>query len=102
MATAPRKPTDRKPKAAKGQKAGVETPFTFTHDGKEYTIPPGSTLSVGFARRIRHLPEGDQFFEVLEALADEETLAAIDDMHAPEFREFQLAWQRHSQVTPGE
>lgn len=99
--TAPRKPQDRKPRA-RAAKNGVDEPFVFTHNGKEFSLPPGSTLNVGFARKIRHLSEGDQIFTILEELADEETMAAIDDMHSAEFAQFQKDWQAHSQVTPGE
>lgn len=89
--------------AAKAKKSGPSEPFCFTHNGQEYQMQPGDTMNIGFARRIRHLSQEAQIFEMIEALApDDETLAAIDDMHAAEFLEFQRDWQAHSRITPGE
>lgn len=89
-----------------GRVDGKKIGFKFEHRGNEYQLAPSSTLDVGFARRIRHLPEADQIFTVLEQLADEETLAAIDTMNHDEFLQFQWRWQRHNAdqgiVPPGE
>ena len=89
-----------------GRVDGKQIPFKFTHDGKQYQLLPSSVLDVGFARRMRKLTGEDQLFTVLEALADEETLAAIDDMHHEEFLQFQWDWQNHNAdegiVPPGE
>lgn len=89
-----------------GRVDGKQIPFKFEHRGREYQLLPSSTLNVGFARRIRHLPEADQIFTVLEALADDETMAAIDTMGHEEFQQFQWKWQKHNAdqgiVPPGE
>jgi hypothetical protein len=98
---APRKPQDRKAKDVK-EESGVHIPFEFEHNGQTYHLAAGDTLTVGFARKMRHLSQGDQVFLLIEALADEEALAAIDDMHAEEFETFQKAWKQHSGITPGE
>ncbi|MBF6428722.1 hypothetical protein IU440_29155, partial [Nocardia cyriacigeorgica] len=44
----------------------------------------------------------DQFFTVLEALADEDTLAVIDDLEQKEFQKLQTEWFRHAGVDVGE
>lgn len=94
-------PQDRKPKKATKNEDVVE-PFTFTHDGKEYTLQSADILSVGFARKIRHLDQSSQFFEILEALADDDALAAIDGMHRAEFEQFTSDFYAHSKVHQGE
>jgi hypothetical protein len=89
-----------------GRVDGKTIGFKFQHGGKQYQLRPSSSLTVGFARKIRKLREEDQIFTVLEALADEETLAAIDDMGHAEFQQFQWDWQKHNAdegiVAPGE
>lgn len=96
---APRKPQDRAEKTPKDRSG---EPFEFDHDGATYRLAPSNTLTVGFARKIRKLHEADQFFTILEALADDDTLAAIDDMDKTEFTAFREAYFKFSGVTPGE
>jgi hypothetical protein len=89
-----------------GRVDGKNIGFKFQHKGKAYQLAPSNILGVGFARRIRKLGPEDQLFTVLEALADDETMAAIDDMGHEEFHQFQWDWQRHNAdegiVPPGE
>lgn len=63
-------------------------------DGRTYRIPPAYLIKMGEARRMRHLPEGEQILQVLEKLCDEETLAAIDELDGREFAIFHADWQR--------
>jgi hypothetical protein len=87
---------------------GTDADFVFTHDGTEFRLPPGTVLSMGFARKIRHLSEADQIFTILEemCIGRPDVLEAIDDMHAAEFNEWNLNWQKHNlaqgQATLGE
>ncbi|QDG88868.1 hypothetical protein [Pseudarthrobacter sp. NIBRBAC000502770] len=97
---APRKPQDRQTKAV-NDSAETE-PFEFEHHGQTYTLASADTLDAGFARKNRKLAPDDQFFTVLEALADDETLAAIDSMRKQEFEQFQKAFFAHSGIELGE
>jgi hypothetical protein len=97
---APKKPQDRKPKAV--NESEEVQPFEFEHNGKTYTLASAETLDAGFARKNRKLNPDDQFFTVLEALADDDTLAAIDSMKKAEFENFQREFFAHSGVELGE
>lgn len=99
MAT-PRKPQDRRTKAV--NETEEVPPFEFEHNGKSYALASADTLDAGFARKNRKLSPEDQFFTVLEALADDETLAAIDSMKKADFEKFQREFFAHSGVELGE
>ena len=92
--------------ALKYPPTGTDADFVFSHNGKEFRLPPGTVLNMGYARRIRKLSEADQIFTILEEIASPEALEAIDDMHAEEFNEFNQRWQKHNlamgQATLGE
>lgn len=106
MAEKPKKkPQDHKPKKKAEDKpeARPDEPFEFEHDGKAYTLAvPAEVLTAGFARRTRHLDLASQFFEMLELLADEKTLAAVDEMQRDEFNAFQRSFYEHIGVELGE
>ena len=96
----PKKPQDRKPKKVA---ANPDEPFEFEHNGEKYKLSaPSEVLTAGFARRTRHMDLANQFFEMIEALADEETLAAIDEMQKAEFQQFQRDFYAHAGVELGE
>lgn len=77
--------------------------FTYTlADGSTITVPPFNSVKPGLVRKIRKLSEVDQFFTVLETLADEDTIAVIDDMTHDEFEDFQAEWFKHAGVDLGE
>lgn len=92
--SAPRKPTPIRKE--------VDLFHYTTADGTEITLPRFDSVKPGVIRKIRKLSDVDQFFTVLETLADEETLRIIDDLDQSEFQEFQEAWFRHSGVDLGE
>lgn len=71
-------------------------------DGTEITLPRFDSVKPGTIRQIRKLSEVDQFFTVLESLADEHTLAVIDELGQDEFQDLQVAWFNHSGVDVGE
>lgn len=77
--------------------------FHYTTDGGEkITVPKFKTVPAGVIRRVRKESQAEQIFTVLEALADEATLALVDDLDADEFNRFVQAWQEDSKVTMGE
>ena len=66
-------------------------PFAFTGlDGEEYELPNINTLTGEQARRFR---QGDE--SVLEEIADDDTLDAIDDMPVGVQGELSKAWVLH-------
>lgn len=97
---APKKPQDRKPKKVEPR---PDEPFEFEHDGETFTLSaPSDVLTVGWARKNRHRTLEDQLFTLIEAIADKDALAAIDDMRKAEFEEFQRAFYAHSGISLGE
>ncbi len=94
------KPQDHKKKTVE---ARPDEPFDFVHDGETYSLrAPSDVLTAGFARKHRHLSLEDQFFTMIEALADEDALDAIDEMKKDEFTQFQLDFFAHAGVELGE
>lgn len=69
--------------------------FHFQHDGKDYRIPPASTVKMGTARKWADLPEPTQIIRLLEHICDPEAMAAIDDMTGKEFAVMHERYQRH-------
>jgi hypothetical protein len=80
-----------------------KTDFTYTlEDGSTISLPAFNSVKPGLIRRIRKLSDVDQFFTVLEELADEDTIVKIDDMDHETFEDFQKEWFKHSGVDVGE
>lgn len=74
-----------------------------TADGTKITLPKYMQgINTGFIRRIRKLSDAEQMFEIIEAVADEETLAAIDELEPRELGEMYNAWQKDAGVGVGE
>lgn len=101
MTAAPKKPQDRKPKAAPAGE--VSESFTFTHDGESYTLKPTlEHITPGFLRRIRKLDDLDAFFTILEEIADEKQLKVVDNMTHKEFGELSREFFGHLGAQRGE
>lgn len=97
---APKKPQDRKPKAADVE---AEDCFTFTHAGVDHTLKPTlEHLTPGFMRANRQREDLDAFFTILEELADDEQLAIVDGMSHKDFGELAKAFYKHLGATQGE
>lgn len=95
-----RTPQDHKPKK---KTADPSTPFVFEHNGQQFQLAaPEDVLTAGFTRQIRKLSQLDQLFTMFEALADEDALAAIDEMKKPEFEQFQKDFYEHIGADLGE
>lgn len=62
--------------------------FTFTHDGKSYTFEKSleRVRKPGWLRKNRRRDEIDLAFTILEEVAGDEALAAIDDMDEAQFQ----------------
>lgn len=73
-----------------------------TEGGAEVVLPKYKNLKAGLIRSIRKLSPVDQIFTAVEAVADEATLAIIDDLGQEECNALIEAWQKDSGVTAGE
>lgn len=99
MAT-PKQPQDRKPKASDADSSEA---FTFEHDGESYTLKPTlEYITPGFLRKVRKQNDLDAFFTILETLADDEQLEAIDSMTHSEFQQMNKDFYAHLKASRGE
>ena len=74
-----------------------EKTYTFTHEGKELSIPAFGNLPMGALRNARKATDdGDKAFIILEYLLGEESeeLKAIDSMDAAEFSTWIDGWTK--------
>lgn len=76
--------------------------FHYRHQDSTVTLPYLRNIKVGVIRKLRNLTPENQFFGILEAVADKATLEVIDDMTADEFGHLMEAWQKESGITVGE
>jgi len=69
---------------------------------KKVTLPKFAQIKFGIIRKNRSLPQEEQFFALLEAIADDDTLATIDEATQESMQGLFEAWQKDSGVTTGE
>lgn len=68
--------------------------FTWTSPGGvEIAIPPMKRIKAGVIRKHRKLEPIDAAFSILETIADEETLAKIDELDSDELNDMMKEWQ---------
>lgn len=75
--------------------------FTFTYEGKEYTIPSIKSVPNGVIRQTRKIEdELDKTYTIIELLLgeDSEELAVLDKMTLSEFIDFSNAWTQGASV----
>jgi len=95
--TAPRKPQDRKPKAAE-----EPTEFTFEHNGETFTLPPAQTIADRVTGRMMRdaVMEGEEgqlrlSFFMLEQLEDaEEAINALYEKPGSQMLTLVEAWMK--------
>lgn len=73
-----------------------------TSFGDEVVLPRFENVPVGVIRKLRKADTLDQTFGIIEAIADEASLEAIDKIGAVEFEKLGAAWRDDSGVKPGE
>lgn len=73
-----------------------------TESGQKIVLPKYKYLKAGLIRSIRRLSAVDQIFSALEAVADEATLAILDELTQDEMNEIVKAWQEDSKISAGE
>lgn len=76
--------------------------FHYDHDGREIILPKFRTMPIGIVRKSRKLGETEQLFSIIEAMADADALAVIDDMDVDGLKDLFQKWQADSGVTVGE
>lgn len=76
--------------------------FHYEHDGKKFTLPRMNQIPFGVARKLRKESEEEQFYGMLEMVADKKALDVIDVMMPDQVREMMDAWGKDSEMTPGE
>jgi hypothetical protein len=100
MSTRKRRPRGRPGETSNGERG----PFTFEWpqaSGRRYALP--THLKFGVLRRASKAGNDfDQICAILEAAADADALAAIDDMDVAEVERLFIRWQRHMGVSVGE
>lgn len=85
-------------------------PFEFSIIGGEYIPDSGDgeathgiasfgSFKAGDLRKVRHLDDVSQMFTLLEKVANDDTLAAIDDLDIPDVAQFFADWQRAAGVS---
>lgn len=77
--------------------------FTWTSKGGVVvTLPALASVPAGVFRRHRKKNEVDFVFSVLEDLADEAALEAVDSVPLPEMEDLFSAWQADTGASVGE
>lgn len=71
-------------------------------DGREIVLPHMKNIKVGIIRKLRNEDETGQMFGILEAIADPDTIAIIDDLDGSHLATLMEAWHEASKVTMGE
>lgn len=80
-----------------GDDDGPAVPFRYTtRAGQVIELPALASMPAGLARRTRHMDQDAAFWTIMEELADENTLAALDALPSGEFSTFAQAWGEHS------
>ncbi|UJQ86182.1 tail assembly chaperone [Gordonia phage GiKK] len=69
---------------------------------EKVSLPRFKSIPFGLIRKNRSLPEAEQFFSLLEAVASEEDLAKMDKAAQSEMEALMDAWQEDSGVSVGE
>lgn len=98
-----KQPQDHKPKKANEDPTANREPFEWTSpDGVTITLPSAAMIPYGLIKRIRKLPADEQEDELIDAIADEETAAAIDDLPLIDALTMVKAWQESAGINLGE
>jgi hypothetical protein len=93
--------TAKEPQMTAAPQDHLKKTFTFTHQGKDFTIPAFTALPIGVIRKARKgKDEGDTAFIILETVMGEDSaeLAAVDAMDQAEFQQFLEAWTQGAGV----
>lgn len=69
---------------------------------EKVTLPKFENIPFGLIRKNRKLPQEEQFFAILEEVADEATLKTLDKVGQGEVQKLLTEWQKDSGVEMGE
>jgi hypothetical protein len=77
--------------------------FEFDWNGATYSLLPATEIPAGVFRKVARMDnELEAMFTIIEAVADEDALSALDEMPLAEFGEVFKRWQEHSGAGLGE
>lgn len=93
-------PQDRRSK----RKKKAEPVFSFEAEGETFTFikPTSDVVTPGWVRKHRTMTDVDQFFTLLEELADEDTLDVLDNLPQKEFERINEEFFEHLGADRGE
>lgn len=91
-----KKPQDRKKKATERPE-----PFVYETSAGTVTLPLLTQMKFGTVRRIRKLDQGEVIFALAEEMADEESLAVLDELYPDEVGKLYEAWEKASEDAEG-
>lgn len=101
MTTSTKKPAAPQDHKSKTEKRAES--FVFEHNGVEYTLKnTQENLSTGLLRKIRKLDEINAFFEIMEALMDDEQLEILDSLSHEELGELHTKFYAYLGASQGE
>jgi hypothetical protein len=69
---------------------------------KTIALPKFENIPFGVLRKLRKESEVEQFFGIVEEVADAKTLTTLDTLTMPEVRDLMAAWQKNSAADMGE
>lgn len=81
---------------------GSDELFHHTTPHGVITLPPLGEVPIGVMRKARKSSGVNQLFDIIEAVADEDTLVVFDKLNANQVSALNDAWAAHSGVSTGE
>jgi len=103
MPATPITPQDHKAKKVKrGKPPGTGEPFSFTHDGEEYTLQPADEITAGWYEDHENDSPMKMVMQQFRVLAEDDAYLAIRAMKGKEFGALTEEFNWHNGVTPGE
>lgn len=76
--------------------------FHYKHDGKDIVLPKADAIPFGVLRKMRKASDDEQFYVLVENMADAETLEIIDAMPVDEVVKLIEAWGKANDSDMGE
>lgn len=92
----------KKPELVTGTGPGSDDLFEYPTEHGTIILPPLGQVPIGIMRKARKSSGVNQLFDIIEALADPETLELFDKLNANQVAELNDAWAAHSGVGTGE
>lgn len=75
--------------------------FHYEHNGKKFTLPRMDQIPFGVARKLRKESEEEQFYGMLEMVADKKALDIIDTMFPNDVKVLMDKWGAAAETDAG-